>query len=1173
MRKSFTLLLLPLFALVAAPLFAQQQNKLDKALRHLEQRAEEWGLKTADLMDVVVSDEYVSKHNGVHHYYLVQRYAGVPLYAAVNGVHFDRQGEVAYATNNFEGNLAERVNVLAPQTTPQAAVMALLDHLQIARPASLTIKNQTGNKYLFAADGLANSDFEVQLRFMPVRETNEIRLAWHVVIDVRKSADYWSVLVDAVNNEILHQHNYTVYCNFSPQEGHTTHADNCAHQLEGTKQVLRPLEMVSDGAGYNVFPLPAESPIHGDRELIFDPSDAIASPFGWHDTDGMEGADHTITRGNNVHAYLDLGAINSSSNDEPDGGEDLLFDFYFDVDDEPENMQESAVTQLFYMNNMMHDITFAYGFDEESGNFQQRNYTGVDGSNDQVLAEAQDGSGTNNANFSTPSDGANGRMQMYRWFGVEGSVLNFSEPETIAGSFESGTADYGPPVSDVPITAEVVQAFDASGAPNLVCEAVANADEVNGKIALIDRGDCFFEEKTINAEAAGAVAVIICNYLEEALGMAGGVDGTDPGIPTVSMKASDCQQIKNVLAMGETVTATIVLPEDSGPESVGSSMDNGVIAHEYGHGISNRLTGGPANSDCLFNDEQQGEGWSDFFALITTVRPGDTAETPRGIGNYADRKPADGGGIRRVPYTTDLTFNDHIMDDILNTTAPHPLGEVWATAVWDLYWAMVDLYGFDEDIINGTGGNNMAIQLVMDGMKFQRCNPGFMDARDALFTADFLNYDGVHECLIWEVFARRGMGEDADQNDRFDRNDNLIGFATPPECTKTLKIAKSADRDLIVAGEDIEYTLVVRNDKDEDATGVTVEDELPAGLTYIPGSATGADVTDNGDNLVFTIGDLPAGDDVTITYQVSSDPDSRSIQLFYDGMEDGDGNWDFDAAAGFDIWGISDQNPNTGENSWFVANVAETNDQSIILIDPFEVNGVNPTVRFYHDYDTQPLADGGLVQVSTNGGMSWENLNDAFIRGDYRGELAAQTLFSPSFRAFWGNSEGYVDSYIDLSAYQGETIQIRFRFASNGDTGATGWYMDDFEVMDKLAYEGEACVSSNEGDLDCASVAEGGVIVDTDLSNDTEDPVRDPQIMQVYPNPTSNVLNIAINMDLSSTVDVRLVNAAGAVVRQWREQGLQGQLVSLNVSDVPTGFYVLQLHTPQGIYTEKVTIQ
>lgn len=1174
MRKSFTLLLVPLLALAFTPLFAQQQTNLDKALRHMEQKAVEWDLETADLMDVIVSDEYVARHNGAHHFYFVQRYAGIPIYTAVNGVHFDRNGEIVYATNTFEGRLAERVNTTAPTTTPQDAVLGLLDHLEIRRPTSLTLKTQVANKYTFAAGELANSDFDVELSYYHLRETGEIRLAWHVVIDVRQSADYWSVLMDAETGKLLHQHNYTLYCSFGPDRGHVHHADNCAHQLHGTaKKSMRPVSTLTDGSAYNVFPVPVESPIHGERELVTEPADPVASPFGWHDTNGVLGAEWTITRGNNVHAYVDSASINSSLGDEPDGGEELFFDFYFDINDEPENMRESAVTQLFYMNNMLHDITFAYGFTEEAGNFQQRNYTGADGSNDHVFAEAQDGSGTNNANFATPPDGANGRMQMFRWFGVEGSVLSFSTPEVIAGTFQSGTAQYGPPITDVPVTGEVVQAFDASGAPNLVCQAVDNADEIAGKIALIDRGECFFEEKTINAEAAGAIAVIICNYLEDALGMAGGVDGTDPGIITVSLGASDCAQIKNVLAMGETVTATIVLPEDSGPESVGSSMDNGVIAHEYGHGISNRLTGGPGRADCLTNSEQQGEGWSDFFALITSVRPGDTGETLRGIGNYSDRQPVTGGGIRRVPYTTDLTFNDHVMDDILNTTAPHPLGEVWATAIWDLYWAMVDIYGYDEDLINGTGGNNMAIQIVMDGMANQRCNPGFMDARDALFTADFLNYDGIHECLIWEVFARRGMGEDADQRDRFDRNDNTVGFEIPLYCSETLKVLKSADRDLIVAGEDIEFTLTVRNDKTESVTGVMVEDELPAGMTYIPGSASGATVTDNGDNLVFDIGDMDPEDDVTITYSVTTTTDNRSIQLFYDGIEDGDGNWELEAPAGFDIWDISDANPNQGESSWFVANTGETNDQIIRLIDPFEVNGVNPTIRFYHDYDTQPLADGGLVEISRNGGMSWETVNDAYIRGDYRGELAAQTLFSPNFRAFWGSSDGYIDSYIDLSAFQGETISVRFRFASNGDTGATGWYMDDFEVMDKFAYEGEACVTSNEGDLDCASVPEGGVIVDTDLSNSTDDPVRDPQVMQVYPNPTNNVLNVALNLDLASTIDIQIVNAAGAVVAQWRDQGLQGQMISLNVSDLPTGFYVLQVNTPDGIYTEKVTIQ
>lgn len=192
---------------------------------------------------------------------------------------------------------------------------------------------------------------------------------------------------------------------------------------------------------------------------------------------------------------------------------------------------------------------------------------------------------------------------MYCWFGVEGSVLNFFELEIIVGSFELGIVDYGLLVSDVFIIVEVVQVFDVLGVFNLVCEVVVNVDEVNGKIVLIDCGDCFFEEKIINVEVVGVVVVIICNYLEEVLGMVGGVDGIDLGIFIVSMKVFDCQQIKNVLVMGEIVIVIIVLLEDSGFESVGFSMDNGVIVYEYGYGISNCLMGGFVNSDCLFNDE------------------------------------------------------------------------------------------------------------------------------------------------------------------------------------------------------------------------------------------------------------------------------------------------------------------------------------------------------------------------------------------------------------------------------------------------------------------------------------------------------------------------------------------------------------------------------------------
>jgi hypothetical protein len=58
-------------------------------------------------------------------------------------------------------------------------------------------------------------------------------------------------------------------------------------------------------------------------------------------------------------------------------------------------------------------VLHGYGFDEVSGNFQLNNYGRGGVGNDQVIADALDGSGTNNANFFTPPEGTPGRMQMY----------------------------------------------------------------------------------------------------------------------------------------------------------------------------------------------------------------------------------------------------------------------------------------------------------------------------------------------------------------------------------------------------------------------------------------------------------------------------------------------------------------------------------------------------------------------------------------------------------------------------------------------------------------------------------------------------------------------------------------------------------------------------------------
>jgi extracellular elastinolytic metalloproteinase len=72
---------------------------------------------------------------------------------------------------------------------------------------------------------------------------------------------------------------------------------------------------------------------------------------------------------------------------------------------------------------------FRYGFDEVSGNFQQYNFGRGGAENDGVIANAQDGSGFNNANFMTPPDGQNGQMRMYLW----NSTLPYRDGDLEAG--------------------------------------------------------------------------------------------------------------------------------------------------------------------------------------------------------------------------------------------------------------------------------------------------------------------------------------------------------------------------------------------------------------------------------------------------------------------------------------------------------------------------------------------------------------------------------------------------------------------------------------------------------------------------------------------------------------------------------------------------------------------
>jgi hypothetical protein len=132
-----------------------------------------------------------------------------------------------------------------------------------------------------------------------------------------------------------------------------------------------------------------------------------------------------------------------------------------------------------------------------------------------------------------------------------------------------------------------------------------------------------------------------------------------------------------------------------------------------------------------------------------------------------------------------MNVNPQTYDSIItNGTSPHSLGEVWALMYFEVYWNLVNKHGFNPNIYDDwtTGGNNLALQLLLDGMKLQPCSPGMVDGRDAILAADLALTAGANQCEIWEGFAKRGLGFSADQGSSGSRTDGAEAFDLPVEC-------------------------------------------------------------------------------------------------------------------------------------------------------------------------------------------------------------------------------------------------------------------------------------------------------------------------------------------------------------------------------------------------------
>lgn len=150
------------------------------------------------------------------------------------------------------------------------------------------------------------------------------------------------------------------------------------------------------------------------------------------------------------------------------------------------------------------------------------------------------------------------------------------------------------------------------------------------------------------------------------------------------------------------------------------SLQNDIPIHEFTHGISNRLTGGSAQGNCLTGTTPggMGEGWSDTLAIYFTTDSKKTRDDDAVMGAYVFNKPQ---GIRSKPYSTSMTRNPYTFNYLAQQNEVHAIGEYWALTLWEVYWNLRDTYGFSANLFDATQqkGNIMAIQLVIGGLKLQ----------------------------------------------------------------------------------------------------------------------------------------------------------------------------------------------------------------------------------------------------------------------------------------------------------------------------------------------------------------------------------------------------------------------------------------------------------------------
>ncbi len=370
----------------------------------LTEHAPLFGFGADTLNGARIKREFITPHNGLKTVVWEQQLDGVQVFQGLLISHTTPKNELVNISSRFVPDVAaaadaampNRAAILAapPISAAQAVAIAAENVGESLSAAAVTaVELQPAGadqRQRFTAPPLLG-EADAHLVWLPITVV-EARLCWEVILTGRSRSEMFRVLVDAEVGEAMVRHGLTSYISDASYRVYTSDSPSPFSPGHPT-------------------PLTNQPPVVPRQLLTLGAINTTASPNGWIN----DGANETL--GNNVDAHTDRDANDIADLPRPQGSPQRVFDFPLDLSQEPGTYTNAAVVQLFYWNNFMHDKLYELGFTEAAGNFQSNNFGRGGLGSDAVQADAQDGSGFNNANFSTPQDGSPGRMQMFLFNG------------------------------------------------------------------------------------------------------------------------------------------------------------------------------------------------------------------------------------------------------------------------------------------------------------------------------------------------------------------------------------------------------------------------------------------------------------------------------------------------------------------------------------------------------------------------------------------------------------------------------------------------------------------------------------------------------------------------------------------------------------------------------------